>query len=418
MAEATPDTAGAPETHGSPSRASTLRLAVAVVALVAIAGTVVFVRSRSRESTDDAQVDGRITYVSARVGGTVTKVLVRDNQLVEAGAVLVEIDPADYRVAVDKARAELAKAEADAQAARAGVPIAQTTTASGVQSASGSLDQATAAADVATREVEAARARLVATRARLRERQALSTKAARDVERLKALVAKDEIAQQQYDAAVASAESSRAAAEAAASDVTAAESAVPEAESRLAQARSSVGQAQAGLRTARTAPQQMAATRARAASADADVAQRRAELAQAELNLQYATVRAPSRGVVSKRNLEAGQVVQSGQPLVALVDLDGVWVTANFKEAQLRHMKPGQPVSISVDALGNTLTGHVDSIGAATGARFSLLPPDNATGNYVKVVQRVPVKIVLEQGQNAERRLRPGLSVVPTVYLQ
>jgi membrane fusion protein (multidrug efflux system) len=257
----------------------------------------------------------------------------------------------------------------------------------------------------------------VAARARLRERQALATKADRDVERMKALVAKDEIAHQQYDAAVAASESSRAAVDAAASDVIAAESAVPQAESRVAQAKSGVGQARASLQTARTAPQQVAATKARAASAEAEVAQRRADLAQAELNLKYATVKAPTRGVVTKRSLEVGQIVQPGQPLCALVDLDGVWVTANFKETQLRHMKPGQAVSISVDALGTTLTGHVDSIGAATGARFSLLPPDNATGNYVKVVQRVPVKIVLEQGQNGDHRLRPGLSVVPTVRL-
>jgi membrane fusion protein (multidrug efflux system) len=375
-----------PEESKGKARSATVRWVAAAAVLVAIVGTVAFVRSRSRESTDDAQVDGRITYVSARVGGTVTKVLVRDNQLVEAGAVLVEIDPADYQVAVDRARAELAKAEADAQAARTGVPIAQTTTASDVQSAGGSLEQAQAASEVAAREVEAARARLVSAKARLRERQALASKSDRDVERMKALVAKDEIAQQQYDAAVAAAESSRAAAEAAASDVIAAENAVPQAESRLVQARSGVEQAHAGLRTARTAPQQVAATRARAASADAEVAQRRAELAQAELNLQYATVKAPSRGVVNKRSLEVGQIVQPGQPLCALVDLDGVWVTANFKETQLRHMKPGQPVSISVDALGSTLAGRVDSIGTATGARFSLLPPDNATGNYVKVV--------------------------------
>jgi membrane fusion protein (multidrug efflux system) len=406
----------APEA-GNSTRSSTMRWALAVVAIVAIAGTVVYVRSRSRESTDDAQVDGRITYVSARIGGTVTKVLVHDNQLVDAGTVLVEIDPADFQVAVDRARAELKKAEADALAAGADIPITQTTTASGVQSAGGTLDQAEAAADVASREVEAAKARLVAARARLRERQALATKADRDVERMKALVAKDEIAHQQYDAAVAASESSRAAVDAAASDVTAAESAVPQAESRVAQAKSGVGQARASLQTARTAPQQVAATKARAASAEAEVAQRRADLAQAELNLQYATVKAPTRGVVTKRNLEVGQIVQPGQPLCALVDLDGVWVTANFKETQLRHMKAGQPVSISVDALGTTLNGHVDSIGAATGARFSLLPPDNATGNYVKVVQRVPVKIVLEQGQNGDHRLRPGLSVVPTVRL-
>ena len=196
-----------------------------------------------------------------------------------------------------------------------------------------------------------------------------------------------------------------------------AEAGIRVAESKLVQARAGEQQAQAGLRSAQTGPDQIAATRARAASAQARVQQSKASLSQAELNLQYTVIKAPTKGIVSRKSVEVGQVVQPGQPLMALIPLDTVWITANFKETQLRDMHPGQPVTIQVDAYGGRdLKGKVDSIAAATGARFSLLPPENATGNYVKVVQRVPVKIVLEAGQDPDRILRPGMSVVPTVY--
>jgi membrane fusion protein, multidrug efflux system len=183
----------------------------------------------------------------------------------------------------------------------------------------------------------------------------------------------------------------------------------------VAMAQSRVAEAEAAVRSAQTAPQQVAMTEARAGAASANVAKYQAAVEQAELNLQYCTVRAPVTGIVSKRSVEPGQVVQAGQPLFALVNLDDLWVTANFKENQLRNMRPGQAATVSVDAFGHTYRGHVDSIGGATGARFSLLPPENATGNYVKVVQRIPVKIVLDPGQDSEHRLRPGMSVVPTV---
>ncbi|MBI4487306.1 MAG: HlyD family secretion protein, partial [Acidobacteria bacterium] len=225
--------------------------------------------------------------------------------------------------------------------------------------------------------------------------------------------------QQQFDTTVAAADAQRAAADSARSQVIEAEAGIRVAESRLVKARAGEQQAQAGLRAAQTGPEQVAAMRARAASAQARVAQSKAALQQAELNLRYTMVKAPAAGVVGRRTAEVGQIVQPGQPLMALIALDEVWITANFKETQLAELRPGQRATVRVDAYGGKdLSGHVDSIAAATGARFSLLPPENATGNYVKVVQRVPVKIVLEPGQDPERVLRPGMSVVPTVYLK
>ena len=237
------------------------------------------------------------------------------------------------------------------------------------------------------------------------------------MERLRGLLAKDEVSQQQFDAAVAAGDAQRAAADSSRSQVAEAEAGVPAAESKLMQARAAEQQAHAELQSAQTAPQQVLATKARASAAEAHVQQARANLAQAELNLQYATVKAPIRGVVSRKGINAGQVVQAGQPLLAIVDVDHVWVTANFKETQLRNMRAGQNATVDVDAYGGReYKGRVDSIAGATGARFSLLPPENATGNFVKVVQRVPVKIALDPGQDPEHLLRPGMSVTPTVF--
>jgi membrane fusion protein (multidrug efflux system) len=285
-----------------------------------------------------------------------------------------------------------------------------------VSTATGGVEEAQAGVGIADRQVEAARAQLVAAQARQREKEATAVKAARDVERFKGLVAKDEIAQQQYDAAVSTAESARAAADAARSDVHAADAAIAVAEQRARQARGTAAQAQAALQASRTGPEQLKVTKSRADVANARVKQFTAALAQAELNLQRTSIKAPSAGVVSRKSVEVGQVVQAGQPFFALVSQDDVWVTANFKETQLRRMQPGQSVTVSVDGLDREFKGHVESIAAATGAKFSLLPPENASGNYVKVVQRVPVKIVFEPGQDPDHRLRPGMSVMPTVY--
>ena len=397
--------------------AGRLRLIGAVIVVAGIAIGAWMWLTAGRESTDDAQIEGHVTQIAARVGGSVLRVLVTDNQPVNAGDVLVEIDPRDYQVALEKAKAELADAEAAAVAARSNVPIASTTASSNVAMSQGSVEQARGAAEGAQKEVDAARARLASAQARLREAEASATKAVRDVDRLRGLLAKDEVSQQQFDAAVAAADAAKANADSARSQVVEAEAGIRVAEGRLTQARGGERQAHAAVEAAATGPQQVTATRAKAASAEAHVQQLHAAVTQAELNLEYATVKAPVQGQIAKKSVNPGQVVQPGQPLMALVQLDDVWVTANFKETQLTAMRPGQSATITVDAYGGKkFRGHVASIAAATGARFSMLPPENATGNYVKVVQRVPVKIVFEAGQDPEHLLRPGMSVVPTVY--
>jgi membrane fusion protein (multidrug efflux system) len=340
-----------------------------------------------RESTDDAQIDGYIYPVSARVSGTAIKVNFDDNTYVEKGTVLAELDPTDYQVALQRAQADLADAEATAAAARTNVPITHTGTSS-------QLSMAQAAVATAQKEELAARARVADVEAKYK-------KAASDLRRMQQLIGKDEISQQQYDAAVAAEQAAKATVDAERANVAAAQSRVV--------------QAEASARSAQTGPQQVAVMRSRAGAAEAAVQHAQAAVAQAQLNLQYTTIRAPVSGIVSQRNAEVGQTVQAGQPLFGIVDLENLWVTADFKETQLKNMRPGQPARVQVDAYGRTYSGHVDSLGGATGARFSLLPPENATGNYVKVVQRIPVKIVFDKGQDPQHQLRPGMSVVPTV---
>lgn len=339
-----------------------------------------------RESTDDAQIDGHIGPVSSRVSGTVVQVDVEDNQVVEAGTTLVQLDPKDYQVALARAQADLADNEAAARAAQTGVPITSTTTTSQTSTAEANLN-------AAQKEVDAANARL-------REAQANYNKVSQDLKRYEQLLTKDEISRQQYDAALAAEQSSTATVDAA--------------RAAVATAHSHVLQAQAGVRSAQTGPQQIAVTNARAKAAQAAVQRAQAAVQQAELNLTYTTIKAPFAGIVSKRNVEPGQVVQAGQPLVSIVNLDDIWVTANFKETQLGHMRAGQSVKIYVDTFGKDYDGYVENIGGATGARFSLLPPENATGNYVKVVQRIPVRLRFQKGQDPHHVLRPGMSVEPT----
>ena len=368
---------------------ATWLLALLAVALVA-GGVLVWHYYSVRESTDDAQVDGHIDPVSARVSGTVQRVLTDDNQFVKAGDLLVELDPRDYGVAAQRARADLANALANSAAASVGVPLTSTTS-------SGQLAAANAGLEAARREIDAATARV-------QEARANYNKAAADLKRMTELVQKDEISQQQYDAAVAAESSTRATLESARAGV--------------ASAQGRAAQALAQAESAHTVPQQIKVMRERAGAASADVERYRAALAQAELNLQYTRITASVSGIVSKRNVEPGQVVQAGQPLFSIVNLDDTWITANFKETQLKNMRPGQRVKIQVDAYGREYDGVVESIGGATGARFSLLPPENATGNYVKVVQRIPVRIRINKGQDPDHMLRPGMSVVPTVFIK
>ena len=394
-----------------------IRIAIIAVVVVVLGVSAWLWATAGQQSTDDAQVDAHVAPISSRVSGTVTQVLVMDNQPVEAGATLVVIDPRDYEVALEKAKAELATAEADAAAARAGVPITSTTATSNVSTARGGVEQAQAGVEEAQRGIDAAAARLATAQAHQREAEANATKAAKDADRLKGLLAKDEVSQQQYDATVAAAAASAAAADSAKAQVQEAQTGIGVAQSQVSAARAGATQATAQLASAQTAPQQVAAQQARAASADAKVQQQRAAVQQAELNVQYATIKAPMKGIVSKKGVEVGQVVQAGQPLMTVIPLEDVWVTANFKETQLKSMKAGQPAVISVDAYGGRdFKGHVESLAAATGSRFSLLPPENATGNFVKVVQRVPVRIAIDEKQDAQQLLRPGMSVTVKVY--
>jgi len=360
----------------------------------------------SYESTDDAQIDGHVNSVSARVSGHVLKLNVQDNQYVEKGTVLVEIDPADYEVAVAQARAEYADAQAQAAAAGINVPITNVSTSSQVSGAQAGVNSAQAGIAAAHQQFEAAKSQIV-------QADANNTKAQNDLLRYKLLIDKQEISQQQYDQAVASAQAS-------AATLQAARASADAYAAQIVQAQSKLQQAGADLRTAGTAPQTMRATRSRALSAQANAERKKAELDQAELNLLYTKVIAPVSGAVSNRTVEVGQNVQPGQEMMKVIPLDEVdiWVTANFKETQLKSIRPGLPAEIAVDANGKTYKGHVDSTAGASGARFSLLPPENATGNYVKVVQRIPVKIVFDKGEIKEHELRPGMSVVPKVWIK
>ncbi len=386
------------------------------VLVLAVGGFFIWLHYQGRESTDDAQIDGHIDPISAKLGGTVTAVNVEDNQVVKRGDVLVQIDPRDYNVALDRARADVAQAEAMLQASQSDIPITRTNTAGQISSANAGVQEARATVVSSESEISAAQARLTTAQARVREAEANYQKAAKDLDRLKPLVAKEEISRQQYDAAVAAAEALRATVDSARSGVSEAEQDIRTAQSNVRRDQAKVSQAQATAESAGTAPQQVAATRAREQSAAAKVQEAKSALTQAELNLQYTTIKAPASGVISRKSVEVGQIVQPGQALFAIVPLSGIWVTANFKETQLKDMRVNQQAEIDVDAYGRKYRGHVDSIAAVTGAKTSLLPPENATGNYVKVVQRVPVKIVLEKGEDADRRLRPGLSVKPTVF--
>jgi len=393
--------------HTRPSRTENpgFRIAVVIAAIVLLViGFFVYRYFTSYESTDDAQVDGHINSISARVSGHVIKLNVQDNQYVQAGTVLVEIDPADYQVAYEKAKADYADAEAAAIAAGVSVPITSVNTSSQVSASQADVDSARAGIQAAQQQFQAAKAELL-------QAEANNVKAQNDLTRYKQLVDKQEISQQQYDQAVAAAKASAAAVEAARATADAAEQQVTQAKGRLVQA-------EANYRYAATAPKQMEISRAKADSARAQVQMMKANLDQAELNLNYTKVVAPVTGIVSNRTVEVGQNVAPGQELMKVINLDDIWITANFKETQLRDMKIAQRVSVEVDANGRKYEGKVDSIAGASGARFSLLPPENATGNYVKVVQRVPVKIVLDPGSNKDHELRPGLSVTPKVWIR
>jgi membrane fusion protein, multidrug efflux system len=381
-------------------------LAIALVILIILSVGWYWWDSRRWESTDDAEIDGHIYPISARVGGQVIKVNFDDGQFVHKGDVLVVTDPTDYKVAVDRAQADYEESQASAQAAQYGVPVSSVGSFTQIRSASADMANAQAGVLAAQKQVEAAQAQIA-------EAQATAQKLNADVTRYRMLLDKKEISQQQFDQATSSATAANA-------TVTAREAALLAARAQVLQAQSRVEQAHAEEQNAQVTPKQVAATEARAKSADAQVLRYKTALDQAQLNLNYTTIVAPVDGVVGKRSVQVGQNVSPGQDLMAVVPLREIWVTANFKETQLAHMLPGQPVKVKVDTYGGRKwDAHVTSIGAATGAKYSLLPPENATGNYVKVVQRIPVRIDFDNNDkpefNQDGLLRPGMSVTPDV---
>jgi membrane fusion protein (multidrug efflux system) len=403
---------GFPEKPGSenrdpvkraPSR-KVSRWILLVVSAVALTGTSLWwVHSQNYESTDDAQVEGHLDLVSARISGTVTYInpRVENNQLVEAGTLLLEMDPRDYAAELEHAKANLSTRSAEARSAQVTVPIVDA-------SAFGQLHSAEAAKEQALANVNSEKANLVAAQHKLQQDEAIHARAERDRVRYQALVEKREISRSDFDARETEAV-------VAAQAVEADRAAVAATEQRIAEARSLVVQREAQIESARIAPQQVSDARAKSDSAAGHLEQARADIHTAQLNLSYTKIYAPLSGVIGRKTVELGHRVQPGQSLLLIVPLDDIWITANFKETQLKHVHPGQPVTIRVDTFGRDYQGTVESLPGAAGPLFSLFPPENATGNYVKVVQRFPVRIRLNKDQDKEHMLRPGMSVEPTV---
>lgn len=424
-------------------------LAIAAILLIvaAVFGIRYWLYARAHESTDDAFIDGHVVQVSPKVSGYVAKVYVTDNQEVKEGDLVAELDARDYEARVQQARAALEAGEARLREAHTGVELTRANTKANVQQASATVQQAragvasqrAAAAAERTRIAQAgagistAQANLSQAQSQVTAAEAGASMANADVQRYQELYSKDEISRQRLDQAVAASRTANAQLEAARGRVAAAEAQVSEArsaqttaaenarraETQVGGAQAGVGEAMGRLAQANTAPEQIAVSQAQAETAGATIEQLRAALEQAELELSYTKIKAPESGRVTRKAIEEGALVQVGQPLMAVVPGD-VWVTANFKENQIGSLKPGQPVEIYIDAYPDKVfKGHVDSIQAGTGARFSLIPPENATGNYVKVVQRVPVKIDFDKDQlDAQHTLAPGMSVVPEVKVK
>jgi membrane fusion protein (multidrug efflux system) len=409
QAEQTKDPREQQEIEESPEKKSRRKLIViAVIVLLVLGGALFYWHSTFSEDTDDAQVDGDLYQVSSRITGQVIKVYVDDNQQVQQGQILAEVDPKDYQVALEQAEANLASAKAAAEQANVNVPITHITTSTNVSNTGSDVQSAQAGLAQAQKQVAAASARVDQAKAN-------AVKADLDVQRYKPLVEKDVISKQQYDAAVAQAAANNASVLEAQSTLIGQQEAVRQAQQKLDQSRYSAAEA------AKNGPSQVRAQEAKAQAAVADVAQAQAKLDQARLNLGYTKITAPVTGIVNKKNVQVGANVSIGQDLLTIVPLTNLWVTANFKETQLEKMRPGQKVVIKVDALGGKkFDAKVTQIGGATGSRLSLFPPENATGNYVKVVQRIPVRIDFTDldNENRDHALRPGYSVTPVVSVK
>ena len=391
-----------------PSNSSRKFIVIGVVLLLVVAAGLFYWRSTFTEDTDDAQVEGNLYQVSSRITGQVVKVYVDDNQTVQAGQLLAEIDPTDYQVAYDQAVANLASARADYTEATVNVPITRTTVGTSVRTSSSDVQGSTDMVAQAEKQVDAAVARVDQAKAN-------ALKAQLDVDRYKPLVAKDVISKQQYDAAVAQASATQAAVIEAESNVLAQQNAVSNARQRLAQSQLQSEQ------SVKNGPGQIQVQQSRAAAAEAAIKQAETRVEQARLNLTYTHITAPVAGIVNKKNVEAGANLSVGQDLMTIIPLTDLWVTANFKETQLDRMHVGQEVTLKVDAYGGRkFSGKVTQVGGATGSMLSLFPPENATGNYVKVVQRIPVRIDFTnlQQEDGDYVLRPGLSVTPEVKVK
>ena len=391
-----------------------LLLGAGAVVLAVIVGLIVYYHNR--ESTDDAQVDGHITPMASKVYGRVAQVLVEDNQAVKAGQVLVKIDARDYQAALDQAKASLALAESEARSAGVDVPRTRENVASGNSNADAQLLGAVADLARAQATYDAAQtADMAWAQANIEKSRANAELAKADLARYKPLMEKGEISKQQYDAAQANADATASALKADEERLEQARRNVDVAKAQRDAAKAKVGQANAGVASAQADIKQVSMKAADAQAKLAKVEQARAALEAAQLNLSYTEITAPVDGVATHKQVETGQIVQAGQGLMVIVPLHDVWVTANFKETQLKKMKAGQKAEVKVDTYGKTFSGHVDSIAGATGSVLSLLPPENATGNYVKVVQRIPVKIVLDPIPAEKAVLRPGMNVDATV---
>jgi membrane fusion protein (multidrug efflux system) len=396
---------------------SKLRLRLTVGGILLLAALLgLYLYFHNRETTDDAQVDGHITPIAAKIYGRVGKVQVNDNQAVKAGQVLVQLDPADYQAALDQAKAALALAEGEARSAGVDVPRTSEDTASGTSSAQAQLagSQADLMRAQATYE-QSQTADLAYAQANIEKSRANAQLAKADLARYLPLMEKGEISKQQYDAAKANADATASALNADEQKLVQAQRNVEISRAQLDASKARVLQAQAGVASAHADIKRVAMRSADAQAKLAKVDQARAQVEAAQLNLSYCNVVTPIDGVVTHKQVEDGQIVQQGQGLMVIVPLQDVWVTANFKETQLRKMRSGQKAYVEVDTYGKTFSGHLDSISGATGAVVSLLPPENATGNFVKVVQRIPVKIILDPIPANIAVLRPGMNVDVTV---
>jgi membrane fusion protein (multidrug efflux system) len=411
-----PKTAGGTVAEPAPrGRAKLVR--ILLVAAVVVAATVVWVwlHYQYRISTDDAQVDGHIAPISAKISGSVLQVLVDNNQRVAAGAILVTIDPRDYQARLDQAKAALALAESQAHAAQLGVPLTRETTTTGANGAAAQVAQAEAELNKARIAAERAGTAEIATaQANVEAAEASNSRAQADLARMKPLAAKEEISQQQYDSFTAASRVAQAQLRAAQERLAAAGQTAQNEAANVNAIEAKVQVARAMLAQARAVQGQVQVTAANATSAGAAVDQARAGVDSAALMLGYATITAPIDGVVTRKTVEPGQIVAPGQGLMTIIPLHDVWVTANFKETQLADVRPGQKAEVHVDMYSRTIEGRVDSIAGATGTRLSLLPPENATGNFVKVVQRIPVKIVFDSLPPGVI-LRPGMNVDATI---